>query len=192
MQVFLIIQSKLQLPDTHTVQCHSVIRPLVSPRGWAVRSCQPHGTGRDGLGLGWAGVSWHGIWRHPPQHQLPPGTVSSCPLMPTLCPPMYQVPLPPLAVLHNGGAYLWAGPLHKEGAVCGARWHGSTDDRQRRWQLRSNSKATTLICAGSPCPPTSLQQGQNNQVKTTAPLGYVLYDQPQMEKGGVFWLLVMI
>lgn len=61
MQVFLIIQAKLQLLDTHTVQCHLVSQTLVSPRGLAVRSCQPHRTGRA-----WAGVACHGIWRHPP------------------------------------------------------------------------------------------------------------------------------
>lgn len=113
MQVFLIIQAKLQLPDTHTVQCHSVSQPLVSVRGWAISLCQPHKTGWD-----WACVAWHDIWRHPPQHQLPPGTVPLCPLMPTLFPPdVLGAPTAPGSVTQRRGLSVGRAPPQRRGCV---------------------------------------------------------------------------
>lgn len=116
MQVFLIIQSKLQLPDTHTVQCHSVIRPLVSPRGWAVRSCQPHGTGRAWVGLGWRGLAWY--MASPALASAAPWHCLLVPLDAHAVPPdVLGAPPAPGSATQRGGLSVGRAPPQRRGCV---------------------------------------------------------------------------
>lgn len=116
MQVF---QAKLQLADTHTVQCHPVAQPRLSM--WV--GSRVVTVSRDVPGVAWHGMASPALASAAPWH-CPP-----VPLMPTLFPLVSWCPSCPWQLNTTAGLICQPGPLHKDRAVCCSRWHHSTDDR---------------------------------------------------------------